>query len=157
MLSIGVGIATLLGTDLLILDEPTDGFSKEQLSKFRDVLTELKCPQVILVSHERELEAFADHVQSQEGERNFKGQPSELRMSGFLGPSEEDDREGLRGSVTIACSKVVGALPSLCELSYLLTIAPLFAKIPKGKHRLLQSTTTDELSRNPFYLITETK
>ncbi len=50
------------GTDLLILDEPTDGFSKEQLSKVRDVLTELKCPQVILVSHERELEAFADHV-----------------------------------------------------------------------------------------------
>ena len=62
MFSIGVGIATLLGTDLLILDEPTDGFSKEQLSKVRDVLTELKCPQVILVSHERELEAFADHV-----------------------------------------------------------------------------------------------
>ncbi len=50
------------GTNLLILDEPTDGFSKEQLSKVRDVLTELKCPQVILVSHERELEAFADHV-----------------------------------------------------------------------------------------------
>ncbi|MGP8057903.1 MAG: hypothetical protein ACLP9K_09920 [Nitrososphaerales archaeon] len=50
------------GTNLLILDEPTDGFSKEQLSKVRDVLTELNCPQVILVSHERELEAFADHV-----------------------------------------------------------------------------------------------
>jgi exonuclease SbcC len=50
------------GANLLILDEPTDGFSKEQLSKVRDVLTELKCPQVILVSHERELEAFADRV-----------------------------------------------------------------------------------------------
>lgn len=50
------------GTNLLILDEPTDGFSKEQLPKVRDVLTELNCPQVILVSHERELEAFADHV-----------------------------------------------------------------------------------------------
>ncbi len=50
------------GTNVLILDEPTDGFSKEQLSKVRDVLTELKCPQVILVSHERELEAFADRV-----------------------------------------------------------------------------------------------
>jgi DNA repair protein SbcC/Rad50 len=50
------------GANLLILDEPTDGFSKEQLSKVRDVLAELNCPQVILVSHERELEAFADHV-----------------------------------------------------------------------------------------------
>lgn len=50
------------GNNVLILDEPTDGFSKEQLSKVRDVLEQLKCPQVILVSHERELEAFADHV-----------------------------------------------------------------------------------------------
>jgi DNA repair protein SbcC/Rad50 len=50
------------GTNVLILDEPTDGFSKEQLSKMRDVLTQLNCPQVILVSHERELEAFADNV-----------------------------------------------------------------------------------------------
>lgn len=48
--------------NLLILDEPTDGFSKEQLAKFGDILTELKCPQVILVSHERELESIADRV-----------------------------------------------------------------------------------------------
>jgi exonuclease SbcC len=50
------------GSNLLILDEPTDGFSKEQLFKIRDILEELKCPQVILVSHEKELEGFADHV-----------------------------------------------------------------------------------------------
>jgi len=50
------------GSNLLILDEPTDGFSKEQLFKMRDILRELKCPQVILVSHERELEGFADRV-----------------------------------------------------------------------------------------------
>jgi exonuclease SbcC len=49
-------------SNLLILDEPTDGFSKEQLYKIRDILEELKCPQVILVSHEKELEGFADHV-----------------------------------------------------------------------------------------------
>ncbi len=48
--------------NLLILDEPTDGFSKEQLGKFGDILTELRCPQVILVSHERELENLADRV-----------------------------------------------------------------------------------------------
>jgi exonuclease SbcC len=49
-------------SNLLILDEPTDGFSKEQLYKVRDILNELQCPQVILVSHERELESFADHI-----------------------------------------------------------------------------------------------
>ena len=48
--------------NLLILDEPTDGFSTEQLSKVRDVLRELRAPQLIIVSHERELESFADHV-----------------------------------------------------------------------------------------------
>jgi exonuclease SbcC len=50
------------GSNLLILDEPTDGFSKEQVFKIRDILEELRFPQVILVSHERELEGFADHV-----------------------------------------------------------------------------------------------
>jgi len=50
------------GSNLLILDEPTDGFSREQLFKMRDILHELNCPQVILVSHERELEGFADRV-----------------------------------------------------------------------------------------------
>jgi exonuclease SbcC len=49
-------------SNLLILDEPTDGFSKEQLYKVRDILHELRCPQVILVSHEKELESFADHI-----------------------------------------------------------------------------------------------
>ncbi len=48
--------------NLLILDEPTDGFSTEQLSKVRDVLREVRAPQLIIVSHERELEGFADHV-----------------------------------------------------------------------------------------------
>jgi len=48
--------------NLLILDEPTDGFSKEQLGKVREILDEIKNPQVILVSHETELESFADQV-----------------------------------------------------------------------------------------------
>ncbi|MEM2906757.1 MAG: SMC family ATPase, partial [Candidatus Odinarchaeota archaeon] len=51
-----------LKSNLLILDEPTDGFSKEQLFKIRDILDEIKAPQVIIVSHERELENFADHI-----------------------------------------------------------------------------------------------
>ncbi len=49
-------------SNLLILDEPTDGFSKVQLFKIREIIDEIKCPQLIMVSHERELESFADHV-----------------------------------------------------------------------------------------------
>lgn len=51
-----------LKENLLILDEPTDGFSKEQLSRMRDVLQQIECRQVLLVSHERELEGFVDNV-----------------------------------------------------------------------------------------------
>ena len=48
--------------DLLILDEPTDGFSFEQLDKMRDVLKELKVAQLILVSHEVKIESFVDNI-----------------------------------------------------------------------------------------------
>ncbi|MDA7960433.1 MAG: SMC family ATPase [Nitrosopumilus sp.] len=51
-----------LKSNLLILDEPTDGFSKAQLAKVRGVLDGLGSQQVILVSHDSELEAYADHV-----------------------------------------------------------------------------------------------
>lgn len=46
--------------DLLILDEPTDGFSNEQLDKVRDVLQELGLRQTIIVSHEEKIESFVD-------------------------------------------------------------------------------------------------
>jgi exonuclease SbcC len=55
-------VSSGMKSNLLILDEPTDGFSKEQLYKVRDILNELDCPQIILVSHERELESFADNI-----------------------------------------------------------------------------------------------
>jgi exonuclease SbcC len=55
-------VCEAMRSNLLILDEPTDGFSKEQLNKLRDVLNELNCEQVIMVSHERELEGFVDKV-----------------------------------------------------------------------------------------------
>ncbi|MEM2956006.1 MAG: AAA family ATPase [Candidatus Pacearchaeota archaeon] len=48
--------------DLLILDEPTDGFSSEQLNKMRDVLSELKAEQIIIVSHEQKIESFVDNI-----------------------------------------------------------------------------------------------
>jgi exonuclease SbcC len=47
---------------LLILDEPTDGFGKEQLIRLRQVLDELKSAQIIMVSHERDLESFVDRI-----------------------------------------------------------------------------------------------
>ena len=55
-------VSTGMGSNLLILDEPTDGFSKEQLGKVREILDELQSPQIILVSHEKELESFADQI-----------------------------------------------------------------------------------------------
>ena len=48
--------------DLLILDEPTDGFSTEQLDRVREVLDQLRLRQVIIVSHEAQLEGCVDHV-----------------------------------------------------------------------------------------------
>ncbi len=47
---------------LLILDEPTDGFSSAQLLRLRDVLQETGCEQIIMVSHEKELESFVDGI-----------------------------------------------------------------------------------------------
>ena len=49
-------------SNLLIFDEPTDGFSDNQLDKFRNILDNLDCGQVILVSHEKRLESFADNI-----------------------------------------------------------------------------------------------
>ncbi len=48
--------------DILILDEPTDGFSNQQLEKIRDVLDQLQMKQTLIVSHEPQVESFVDHV-----------------------------------------------------------------------------------------------
>lgn len=48
--------------DLLILDEPTDGFSSEQLDKVREVLERLNLKQTLIVSHESKIETFVDNV-----------------------------------------------------------------------------------------------
>ena len=52
----------MLDDNLLILDEPTDGFSKEQLIQIKHVLEELGAAQVIVVSHEKELEGFVETI-----------------------------------------------------------------------------------------------
>jgi len=48
--------------NLVILDEPTDGFSSQQLDKMQDVLNQLSIDQLILVSHEQKIEGFVDNI-----------------------------------------------------------------------------------------------
>lgn len=48
--------------DLVILDEPTDGFSEQQLDKMRGVLEELNVSQLIIVSHEQKIESFVENI-----------------------------------------------------------------------------------------------
>jgi len=48
--------------DVVILDEPTEGFSEQQLDKMRDMLRELSVKQLLIVSHETKIEGFVDHV-----------------------------------------------------------------------------------------------
>ena len=48
--------------ELLILDEPTDGFSSEQLDKVREILERMPLKQTIIVSHEGKIETFVNHV-----------------------------------------------------------------------------------------------
>jgi len=55
-------ITSVQTKDILILDEPTDGFSSEQLDKIRDVLEQLGSKQVIIVSHEQKIENYVEHV-----------------------------------------------------------------------------------------------
>ncbi len=48
--------------ELLILDEPTDGFSAEQLQRLRDCLDAIGLKQIIIVSHEAMMEGFVNHI-----------------------------------------------------------------------------------------------
>jgi DNA repair protein SbcC/Rad50 len=59
-------INTLMSTintkGILMLDEPTDGFSNEQIDRMRNILEELKTTQTIIVSHDPKIESFVDNV-----------------------------------------------------------------------------------------------
>ncbi|PIN77421.1 DNA repair protein Rad50, partial [Candidatus Woesearchaeota archaeon CG10_big_fil_rev_8_21_14_0_10_34_8] len=55
-------VSSINTKDLIILDEPTDGFSAQQLDKVREVLDQLNMRQVILVSHENKIESFVENV-----------------------------------------------------------------------------------------------
>ncbi|MDD5331978.1 MAG: AAA family ATPase [Candidatus Nanoarchaeia archaeon] len=55
-------VSELKTKDLIILDEPTDGFSSEQLDRMKLVLDELKIKQILIVSHEAKIESFVDNT-----------------------------------------------------------------------------------------------
>jgi len=55
-------ISAIKTKDLLILDEPTDGFSEDQLDRIRILLEEINVKQIIIVSHESKIESFVENV-----------------------------------------------------------------------------------------------
>lgn len=55
-------INTIQTKDILILDEPTDGFSSDQLDRLRDVISNLKLKQIVIVSHEPKIDAYVDKI-----------------------------------------------------------------------------------------------
>ncbi len=55
-------LSNIKTSNIVILDEPTDGFSAQQLEKMREVLDELETEQLILVSHEQKMEDFVDNI-----------------------------------------------------------------------------------------------
>ena len=63
-------LSNIKTSDLVILDEPTDGFSTQQLDKMRDVLDQLDIGQLILVSHEQKVEGFVDNIIRVSKEKN---------------------------------------------------------------------------------------
>lgn len=55
-------ISNINTKDIIILDEPTDGFSSEQLDRVKEVIEELSLSQVIIVSHEQKVEGFVENI-----------------------------------------------------------------------------------------------
>jgi len=60
--------------DLLILDEPTDGFSQEQINKMQDIFEKLDTAQMIIISHDRNLDSFVTDI------FNFKKEGHETKV-----------------------------------------------------------------------------
>ena len=72
----------------LLLDEPTDGFSSEQVVRMGELLEELALPQVIVVSHEAQLAGIADRtvrIVKRDGR-------STIEVPGAPEPERHDDR-----------------------------------------------------------------
>ncbi len=80
----------------LILDEPTDGFSSEQVVRMGELLEELAIPQVIVVSHEAQLASIADRVvrvRKEEGRSVLEADvPGPSRGAAAAGANDEGSR-----------------------------------------------------------------
>ncbi len=48
--------------DILILDEPTDGFSEQQINKMQYLFDSLNTEQIIVISHDRALDSFVTDI-----------------------------------------------------------------------------------------------
>jgi exonuclease SbcC len=66
--------------DIVMLDEPTEGFSETQIDKIRDVLEELNAKQLIMVSHEQRIESFVDNIIKLKKETDISNLDSSSRM-----------------------------------------------------------------------------
>jgi exonuclease SbcC len=55
-------VEEIKSNDIIILDEPTDGFSDDQLDKIRNIIAELNIPQTIIVSHEPKVESYVENI-----------------------------------------------------------------------------------------------
>jgi exonuclease SbcC len=74
-------LSSIKTKDIIILDEPTDGFSDLQLDKMRDVLADLNIPQLIIVSHEQKIEGFVENVIRLRKEGNISSAEDSLSLS----------------------------------------------------------------------------
>ncbi|MBN2880457.1 SMC family ATPase [Candidatus Woesearchaeota archaeon] len=54
-------VSNIKTKNIIILDEPTDGFSSQQLDRLKEVLDNLKLEQVIIVSHESKIESYVEN------------------------------------------------------------------------------------------------
>ncbi|MBI4018678.1 MAG: AAA family ATPase [Candidatus Aenigmarchaeota archaeon] len=59
---INMMIESIRTKGLLVLDEPTEGFSSEQLDRVREVINQLDLEQIVMVSHEQKIDTFVDNT-----------------------------------------------------------------------------------------------
>jgi DNA repair protein SbcC/Rad50 len=90
-----------LRLDTMLLDEPTDGFSPEQVVRMGELLEELALPQVIIVSHEGQLAAVADRVV------RVRKQDGRSVLSGPAISAPEEERPTPRGRSGLAAKSNV--------------------------------------------------
>ncbi len=99
-----------LRLDTVLLDEPTDGFSPEQVVRMGELLDELALPQVVIVSHESELAGIADRVVRVE---KRDGRSTLVRGGDGGTPDAPAPPEAPTASVRAARRRASGASPPL--------------------------------------------